>query len=539
MPDPQTLINIEQAGIGTILKHHHLVVPANQREYAWTDLEVKRLFRDFAQSISANEPSYFLGTIVTIPRDHDTLEVVDGQQRLATTALLLAAIRNYVLGKQQIIVDAINDFLTGIDLAKMSRVPRLRLNVDDHNLFSWMIADRPAQPMPSPTKPSHEMLIDARNLARKHVAAAVATLDEKDHAGFLTTWVSFIERRAQVVLLSVPNDANAYKMFETLNDRGLKTSQADLIKNYLFGQSGDRIKEIQAHWSYMRGVLETLDDDNIAVDFIRHALTAIHGHTRESQVYNVVQRHVQGEDAAVSFVATLETLATDYVATFNPTHDKWNVHPDSVGRAIDVFNLLNIRPLRALLLAIATRFKPNELAVAFQFLVSIAVRLLITASTRTGSLESLSSRAANDVYSGSATTTKQIKQQLKATTPQNTEFKTAFASAKVSKAQLARYYLRCLELACEGAPEPWFLPTTDPQIINLEHILPRKPQGNWPQFTPDEVTMYVTRLGNQCLMRKSDNSAAKKRPLLCQVTRIPGIAVPPHERRRQIRLLVS
>lgn len=63
-----------------------------------------------------------------------------------------------------------------------------------------------------------------------------------------------------------------------------------------------------------------------------------------------------------------------------------------------------------------------------------------------------------------------------------------------------------------GDPEPWFLPTTDPGIINLEHVLPRKPEGNWPEFTPDEVAMYVNRLGNQALMRKSDNSTSKSDP---------------------------
>ena len=63
------------------MKHNRLIVPPNQREYAWTDLEVRQLFQDFAKAIADNEPGYFLGTIVTIPRPDGTLEVVDGQQR--------------------------------------------------------------------------------------------------------------------------------------------------------------------------------------------------------------------------------------------------------------------------------------------------------------------------------------------------------------------------------------------------------------------------------------------------------------------------
>ena len=66
-------------------------MPSNQREYAWTEREVTDLLQDFALAISEAKP-YFLGTIVTIPREEGTLEVVDGQQRLATTAILLSAI---------------------------------------------------------------------------------------------------------------------------------------------------------------------------------------------------------------------------------------------------------------------------------------------------------------------------------------------------------------------------------------------------------------------------------------------------------------
>ena len=81
------------------------------------------------------------------------------------------------------------------------------------------------------------------------------------------------------------------------------------------------------------------------------------------------------------------------------------------------------------------------------------------------------------------------------------------------EAQLARYYLRSLEMAAKEEAEPWFMPTQDRSIINLEHILP-KPEGNWPQFTNDEATMYINRLGNQALMRASDNADLKSAKFL-------------------------
>jgi uncharacterized protein DUF1524 len=37
-------------------------------------------------------------------------------------------------------------------------------------------------------------------------------------------------------------------------------------------------------------------------------------------------------------------------------------------------------------------------------------------------------------------------------------------------------------------------------------VLPKKPSGNWPAFSDDEASLHLTRLGNQVLLRASDNS---------------------------------
>ena len=168
--------------------------------------------------------------------------MVDGQQRLATTAILLAAIRDYLRSQnEEVLVESINnEFLTGIDRKGRSRVAKLRLNLDDAEFFNEIIEKGE---IPEQSRESHELIAEARREADKHVAKIVAPYDENSHGDLLNKWVTFIEDRALVVLLRVPDSVNAYKMFETLNDRGLRTSQADLIKNYLFGRAGDRLGE--------------------------------------------------------------------------------------------------------------------------------------------------------------------------------------------------------------------------------------------------------------------------------------------------------
>jgi hypothetical protein len=66
-----------------------------------------------------------------------------------------------------------------------------------------------------------------------------------------------------------------------------------------------------------------------------------------------------------------------------------------------------------------------------------------------------------------------------------------------------------MELAAKDETEPWHLPNDDRSMINLEHILLERPDGNWPQFSDDQVKAFYKRIGNFCLMRASDNSTAK------------------------------
>src|SRR5262245_13129547 len=75
-----------------------LRVPFYQRSYAWKKQQVSELFSDIRRAIEEGKSYYFLGSIVgySVP-DSDLVEIVDGQQRLATTTILLAAIRDQLL----------------------------------------------------------------------------------------------------------------------------------------------------------------------------------------------------------------------------------------------------------------------------------------------------------------------------------------------------------------------------------------------------------------------------------------------------------
>jgi hypothetical protein len=260
--------------------------------------------------------------------------------------------------------------------------------------------------------------------------------------------------------------------------------------------------------SSLQGDDGEIDDekDDITVVFLRCALMCIGGFLRKNAVYERVQSEAKGPQTVISHLAQLESLAKAYECTFYQDHEFWKPYPDSMRHAIQTINDFDIKPFRPALVAIAARFDAKDATRAFQFFVSLGVRMLIATSTRTGSVEETMAKVANAVFKGEIKNTAKLKEAVADITPSDPVFSAAFETATLSKGPLARYYLRSLERVVQKAPYPWFVPNEDRDTMTLEHILPEEPKGNWPQFTEAEHAAYWRRIGNLCLLPKGVNS---------------------------------
>jgi hypothetical protein len=498
-------------GLASVLKGNRLNVPLYQREYSWREEKVEQLLRDL-QRAKDDITDYFLGMIVAVPQAKgETLDVVDGQQRLTTVAIFLSSIRDFILetDPNNLIIESIeNEFLTIIDRKQDKRVPRLRLNVDDHAYFDDLIARGPNKL--APARESHRLLLAARTFIDGFIKSIVSSYDQKGSISVLNDWITFMEQGANVVLLKAPDRAYAFRMFETLNDRGQKTSQADLVKNYLFEQANERLVEAQAKWSSMLSTLEEIEDDDRYINFLRHTLIATRAFTRADRVFGTVQSTVRGETNALQFLTDLERLAVVYVATYRPDSEQWTGYPASALKAIKVLAMLDLKPFRPLILAVVEKYSPIEGAKALAIFVAIGVRVLIAGRTNSGQIEQTCANAALSVYRLEITTAAALRDKLASITPGDAEFEQVFATASSAKTALGRYYLRSLEQARENDPEPYFEPNDDPASITLEHVLPKNPnEGEWTDFDPEEVKRLARRIGNLCLLQKTANSNLK------------------------------
>lgn len=512
MTDGAGGFSFDLLGIGGILKKNQLAMPPHQREFSWDSERVTQLIEDLTEAKETSK-DHFLGTIVAIKdNERGVLRIVDGQQRLTTTTIFLSAIRNYLQNDPSatLTVEAIeSEFLTTINRRAQERIPRLSLNVDDNEFFKKLIASKGKLATLSPSRESHDLLIEAASTCEDWVSRVAATHAKSDVKNRLNDWLEYLEFNATAVLLSVSDGSRAYKMFETLNDRGLRTSQADLVKSYLFGEVGDsRLVEAQTKWSSMRETLQELDDEDRTINFLWHSVLATRKFIKADDLYDTISDTIRGGSNAAAYLDELEGLARTYVATHHHTAERWHDLGPKARKALETINFFNPKPMRPLLLGIAAKMPDKQIEGCLSFLVSMAVRSVIAGSTRSGTIQDTYASAALGVYTEKINTLAALKAALSGITISDNDFRDSFLTAKSSKAALGRYYLHSLESAYAKEDEPWFVQNDDPSQITLEHILPQKIKGldKWLHISEEEHRRSVKRLGNLCLLQKTPNS---------------------------------
>jgi Protein of unknown function DUF262/Protein of unknown function (DUF1524) len=491
--------------LGRALRQGKLTVPSNQREYAWKDRHVKDLFNDVRNVIDGDDDEYFLGTIVVLTGDDDYRIVVDGQQRLATTLIFLAAVRDFFRSKHdtQAVTTLEATYISSVNLNLPSRPsePHLRLNDADHDFFLRRVIQGDTKTRPS--RPSHRLIDRAAKIAAEEVAAIANVAPDKQGPALLK-WADFFATKARIIWVSVADDRTAYIMFETMNDRGLELSATDLIKNYLFRLSDNQLDQTKHHWSGMEGLLESVGTADLLKDYVRHYWISLHGKTRAPVLFSAIKEEIKNKAKAVAFANELKQNALRYVGLQSSTSSIWSGYDAKFKNDINTLNNFGIRLIRPLLMSVLRRFTKKEIILVFRLVVAWSVRLLATGQGG-GSLEDEYARSALAIEKGEISTASALATSMKGALPSDDVFEANFRSFTVTKEPQARYLLEALELRRQSKGAAFkMLGGGD---LTLEHVLPINPKmGAWDHFNTGEQEEYVYRLGNLALLQKKPNS---------------------------------
>lgn len=222
-----------------------------QREYKWQTKQIVELVSDLTSAFLeeyqpqherkevASYGHYFLGSIV-ISQPDEKKQIVDGQQRLTSLTLLLIYLHN--IQKDRTDTVSVEKMIFSEEYGEKS----FNLDIPERNecmnaLFDGIPYDSVDQ------VESIQNLIGRYNDIAEAFPAEIA--DEKA----LPYFVDWLRNKTQLVEITAYADADAYTIFETMNDRGLSLSNTDMLKGYLLASITDNAKRAEAnreikHW---------------------------------------------------------------------------------------------------------------------------------------------------------------------------------------------------------------------------------------------------------------------------------------------------
>lgn len=226
--------NYDFVTASTLLRDGIYEVPDYQRNYAWEEQQLRDFWEDVTGILPASE--HYTGTVIVkkledltrLGKAFGRFELVDGQQRLATIVILLAAICDQLRTRTSdeatqtaanVLADYVHDATTD--------TYKVRLNHGDDAFLKDVILRRDPQEMVGrePSTQSEVRLLGAK----RYFSSRVANTSEPE----LQDLIGKVLSGLRFTRFQVGTDAEAGLIFEVTNNRGRPLNQLDKIKNYL------------------------------------------------------------------------------------------------------------------------------------------------------------------------------------------------------------------------------------------------------------------------------------------------------------------
>lgn len=273
-----SIANPETKSIHALLSENEALfhIPAYQREYSWQNIQLEDLWDDLEEVLSDDSEEHFFGQIVTNTSENG-YEVIDGQQRLITSTLLLAAIRDVAKKftsdqkfSSQLSEDErysarrkVDDIQENYLLASNLKTPILTLP-DENDVASFFTDLLIKGRIVESDNQTEKNLRNAYLFLKKHVSQYIAK-KESENLGVpqqlkrLENLIQVFTKRFKVILINTASTKDGFVILETLNARGKSLEEADLLKNLLLGFLSDDEESANSKWER---IFTTLNRDS-------------------------------------------------------------------------------------------------------------------------------------------------------------------------------------------------------------------------------------------------------------------------------------
>lgn len=481
-------------------------VPRFQRDYSWGSDEWDDLWQDIVGLFEEDgEPAHYLGYLVLQSPDSKQFDIIDGQQRMTTLSVMILAGLSHLQDLVNAGLDADNNQRRQEQLQNsyigyldpVTLVPQSKLELNRHNNRFYQSYLVPLVRIPSRNlNASEHQLRKAFSWFKDRIKARVGTHSSsgKNFAGFIDKLVD----KLFFTVITVTDELNAFKVFETLNARGVRLSSTDLLKNYLFSIiSSEDIHEIeiQALEDLWEGVVGILGSESFP-EFLRVYWNSSHKLVRKTDLFKAVRRDVKTRQHAFSLVRDFDDYADAYVAIRDPQDSRWEPKERQVLENLKMFGVR--QPMSMLLATYQAFFKTNRSSFAriLSSVLVVSFRYNVICSLLTSEQEKIYNDIARNISDGTYKTHSQVAEALRRIYPDDAQFKGAFVEKELKTTtsrnkKVVRYILFEIEKQRSGQKFD-----AESAAYNLEHILPENPSEAWDYIDEAKQNRLIYRLGN-------------------------------------------
>lgn len=482
------------------------VVPRFQRDYSWEQEQWEDLWNDIKEL--DQEGSHYMGYIVLQQREKNQYEIIDGQQRLVTLTLLILA---YMSKLQSFInngedkddnqerLEVISKRHIGVkNLITLGVDSRLTLNRNNKAFFK-NICDTLTPANPRQITRSNNFIRKAFEFFTSKIELTNG-LEIAKHIEEFTSSLVFTK-------IVVQDSINAYKVFETLNARGVMLSTPDLIKNYIFsiiaqtgGVTDPELDELDEKWS---GIISQLGEKNFT-DFVRYLFNSEYEFVTKKELFKKVREKYQTPQTASLYLNSLSTNAALYTSLLNPYEEWWNSLDQKyleVKQYLEAFKLFGIKQPNIVLLAAYHKFTAEEFVKTAKYLYTLTIRYNVICNYSANEQEKRYNVIAQKISNGTISRASNVKnsQEFKDLYPDDDSFKSAFSFYKMPSRRSSRKIRFLLaQIENQSGRNINYLDVT------LEHICPYNPDQEWNVSFGEGIHDISDRLGNMILLDRDE-----------------------------------
>lgn len=494
--------------LGHLLSDRLLKVPRFQRRYSWQEEHVAEYWTDIERARGAGD-AYFMGTVVLASdADGDNRKlIIDGQQRITTTAILFVAVRDRLREfEQKRAAQSVEDtHLSDYVLTEEQTVAKLTLSPEDHPTFSSLLEGRAGDLAQGPVANCYNQL--------KHYVDDLAPTDSDYRK--LIELVNYLDKDVQVLLAVATGLPEAYVIFETLNDRGADLTTADLLKNYLFSQAGNQgISHAENTWTRLTGRFDKPDD---FVRFLRYEYMSRKGRITNRGLYKALQADIgHGAGPVRSYLERLEIALQRYVALREPDDASWSSQSIEVKDSLLAFRRFGFEASTPLLLAAFATWTHSDATRFVDVVASWSVRAWMAGALGGGVAESAFCDAAVAVAQKRAKTSDDARSHMKDLVPDDAAFRQAFMGYGAITTTRAKYLLARLERQhlTDLGQQTDAMPDWSSKSVSVEHIFARSSKRT--EFDSDEAfeqfSLIRDQLQNLTLLERTLNGGLENKP---------------------------